>query len=200
MTQDHQSPGACPEAAAPVEQAAPEFPAGAIVNGRTLLDRLEQTYSFDCEAGPLRLCSEWHELRRSFEHLAEHAAQQAAQPVAQEPVACLIRSRSCTDARLCHNKRPSFGEWGDWQPATLAHGLAVTNPSRNDPKVWDMLPLYTAAPAPVALTPLTYDQIVDALVDDAGLNLAFRSYEEDMKFARAIERAHGIGIKEGGNG
>lgn len=50
----------------------------------------------------------------------------------------------------------------------------------------------TAAPAPVALVPLTYDQIVDALVDDAGLNLAFRSYEDDMKFARAIERAHGI--------
>lgn len=45
--------------------------------------------------------------------------------------------------------------------------------------------------------PLTYDQIVDALTDDAGLNLAYRSYEDDMKFARAIERAHGIG-KEGG--
>lgn len=52
-----------------------EFPAGAIVNGRTLLDRLESTYSFECDAGPLRLCSDWHALRQCFEHLAEHAAQ-----------------------------------------------------------------------------------------------------------------------------
>ena len=69
--------------AAPAQPAAPqgvayaepsEFPAGAIVNGRTHIDRLESFYSFDCEAGPLINCDDWHGLKRCFEHLAERAS------------------------------------------------------------------------------------------------------------------------------
>lgn len=51
-----------------------EFPAGAIVNGRTHIDRLESFYRFDCEAGPLINCDDWHGLKRCFEHLAERAS------------------------------------------------------------------------------------------------------------------------------
>ena len=51
-----------------------EFPAGAIVNGRTHIDRLESFYRFDCEAGPLINCDDWHGLKRCFEHLAECAS------------------------------------------------------------------------------------------------------------------------------
>ncbi len=46
------------------------FPAGAIVNGRTLADRLE-AYPFQSEGGDLRLCADWVEFRRCFEYLAE---------------------------------------------------------------------------------------------------------------------------------
>lgn len=68
---------------APAQPAAPqgvayaepsEFPAGAIVNGRTHIDRLESFYRFDCEAGPLINCDDWHGLKRCFEHLAERAS------------------------------------------------------------------------------------------------------------------------------
>ena len=52
---------------APVAQ---DAPLGAILNGRTHMDRLEG-YPFECEAGPLTLCTDWVELRRCFEHLAD---------------------------------------------------------------------------------------------------------------------------------
>lgn len=46
------------------------FPAGAIVNGRTLADRLE-AHPFQSDGGDLRLCADWVEFRRCFEYLAE---------------------------------------------------------------------------------------------------------------------------------
>lgn len=49
----------------------------------------------------------------------------------------------------------------------------------------------TAQPAP-ALVPLTHGQIVEAL-DKAGCPLAYMDYDTDIKIARAIEAAHGIG-------
>jgi hypothetical protein len=54
------------------ERATEDVPTGAIVNGRTLADRLE-AYPFESEGGDLRLCSDWVEFRRCFEHLAEWA-------------------------------------------------------------------------------------------------------------------------------
>ena len=77
-----------------------EFPAGAIVNGRTHIDRLESFYRFDCEAGPLINCDDWHGLKRCFEHLAErtsHGQAPAAGAVAgpaeptQEMIAAVLR-------------------------------------------------------------------------------------------------------------
>jgi hypothetical protein len=32
-------------------------------NARALCERLEQAYSFECEAGPLRNCVEWQRLK-----------------------------------------------------------------------------------------------------------------------------------------
>lgn len=56
-----------------------DYPAGAIVNGRIHIDRLESLhYNFECEAGPLRLCSDWDGLKRCFEHLADRAARAPA--------------------------------------------------------------------------------------------------------------------------
>lgn len=66
--------------------------------------------------------------------------------------------------------------------------------------------LTAAPPAPAAAErePLTDRQII-AAIEAHGLNLAWRCYEHDIDCARAIERAHGIGIspadaKENGNG
>jgi len=73
---------------------AQDAPLGAILNGRTHMDRLEG-YPFECEAGPLTLCTDWVELRRCFEHLADWVQAMPAAPdpapVAQgEPVAWLV--------------------------------------------------------------------------------------------------------------
>lgn len=70
---------------APKAEVAPagEYPAGAIANGRTHIDRLESHYRFDCEAGPLSNCGDWHGLKRCFEHLADCASRgQAPAPAA----------------------------------------------------------------------------------------------------------------------
>ncbi len=59
----------------------PDLPTGAIMNGRTHIDRLEST-GLECEAGTLSNCADWHELKRCFEFLAEWVdiAAQAPQP------------------------------------------------------------------------------------------------------------------------
>ena len=46
-----------------------DFPTGAIENGRAFIDRLETHYSFECEAGPLKNCTDWYELIRCFNPL-----------------------------------------------------------------------------------------------------------------------------------
>jgi len=58
---------------------ADERPLGAIINGRTLAERLE-AYPFESEGGDLRLCSDWVEFRRCFEHLAEWVSTLASAP------------------------------------------------------------------------------------------------------------------------
>jgi hypothetical protein len=66
---------------------------GAIVNGRVYADRLEHDYKFECEAGPLHLCTDWVEFRRCFEWLATHLAPPAAKPAVQR--------EHITDGRQC---------------------------------------------------------------------------------------------------
>lgn len=51
-----------------------ERPDGAIHNGRCFMDRIEADYSFECIAGPLSNCADWHELRQCFEHMASYIA------------------------------------------------------------------------------------------------------------------------------
>lgn len=73
-----------PVEAAPISTVAQgdaQVPTGAIVNGRTLADRLE-AYPFESEGGNLRLCSDWVEFRRCFEYLAEWASTSASAPAA----------------------------------------------------------------------------------------------------------------------
>lgn len=112
------------------------------------------------------------------------SAQHAAQPVAQEPFLHAVVSKRAPIIDKAIRRLDVAQEYADKCSETY-------------PGV-EIIPLYAAPvaqPVPQAepvRQPLTYDQIVDALVDGAGLNLAYRSYEDDMKFARAIERAHGI--------
>lgn len=49
-----------------------EAPNGAIHNGRVFMNRLDGDYSFECDAGLLRNCSDWQELKRCFEAMAEY--------------------------------------------------------------------------------------------------------------------------------
>ncbi len=57
------------------EQAEPaptyDAPLGAIENGRVFLQRLVDRYDFQCEAGGLANCSDYHEVVRCFEAMAE---------------------------------------------------------------------------------------------------------------------------------
>ena len=61
------------------EVGAPEFPLGAIENGRAFMDRVEHNYDFQSEGGPLGMCSDWLDARNCFEHLALWAT--AANPL-----------------------------------------------------------------------------------------------------------------------
>lgn len=62
-----------------------DFPAGAIVNGRTLIERIE-AYPFEILCRGLRMCSDWHELRRCFEHLADYVSTHPAPGVPDDVV------------------------------------------------------------------------------------------------------------------
>jgi hypothetical protein len=86
--------------ARPVEPApAGEYPAGAIVNGRAHIERLESTYQFECEAGPLSNCKDWQGLKRCFEYLIGRIdadrAMRAAQPApgAGDQVQMILKHR-----------------------------------------------------------------------------------------------------------
>lgn len=46
----------------------------AIHNADALIHRLETHYSFECEAGPLSQCAEWHDLQRCFQDLREYVS------------------------------------------------------------------------------------------------------------------------------
>lgn len=49
-----------------------EYPAGAVENGRTLMSRLEQWYTFaDDQGHALAMCKEWLDLKECFEHMAD---------------------------------------------------------------------------------------------------------------------------------
>jgi hypothetical protein len=100
------------------------------------------------------------------------AALAAAAPQAQaEPVACLIRNRKLiTPAHLAANRQDHFSDWGEWEPTSLAHGRAVTDPTRNSgcEYCWQMMPLYVltapAAPAAPSQDAPTPDQLNAALL------------------------------------
>ncbi|WP_295487907.1 hypothetical protein [uncultured Pseudomonas sp.] len=49
-----------------------EYPAGAVENGRVLMGRLEQWYTFaDDQGHALTMCKEWLDLKECFEHMAD---------------------------------------------------------------------------------------------------------------------------------
>ena len=51
----------------------PEFPNGAIHNGREFFRRVEEFYDFECEGGPLKNCVEWQQAKDCFEYLVGFA-------------------------------------------------------------------------------------------------------------------------------
>lgn len=67
----------------PPDGAMPERPNGALHNADAFAERLESIYDFECEAGPLRNCYEWTELRRCINALGEYFAAQPAEGSAQ---------------------------------------------------------------------------------------------------------------------
>ena len=73
-----------------------------------------------------------------------------------------------------------------WSSGGNKSSLTFGGPNSNTPKDWDVQPLYTH---PQPRQPLTDEQIDALAVDDDLLPLSH------LEFARAIERAHGIGGK-----
>ena len=73
--ESHAHPASMKQHAAPVDaqEGDIDFPTGAIVNGNTLIERLENHYDFECEDGLLRNCIEWEGLRRCFDCLVHYA-------------------------------------------------------------------------------------------------------------------------------
>lgn len=113
---------------------ADERPLGAIINGRTLAERLE-AYPFESEGGYLHLCSDWVEFRRCFEYLAELASAYVADERAAFEAARQKRDPDAPLGRMCliNNDEYSSSEdqaaWEGWQaraalasaPATCDH-------------------------------------------------------------------------------
>ncbi|HGM6901577.1 TPA: hypothetical protein ACKQDC_000146 [Serratia marcescens] len=79
-----------------------EVPLGAIENGRAFADRLE-AYPFECQGGNLRMCSDWQELRRCFEHLSEWAMHGKSETPATDAALAAIRNEATARAlkHLC---------------------------------------------------------------------------------------------------
>ena len=73
-------------------------------------------------------------------------------PAVGEPVAALIRHRSLqTEARIAHDGCDHYSDWSDWEPATVQHALAVTDPARNThPLLWEARLLVDCQPQPAA--------------------------------------------------
>ncbi|QKH34625.1 hypothetical protein FOC84_06530 [Achromobacter pestifer] len=99
-------------ASAPV---ADERPLGAIINGRTLAERLE-AYPFESEGGNLRLCSDWVEFRRCFEYLAEWASAPVADPAPEYAYGDDGRTVTMTNAARAPCYRASAPVAGEAKP------------------------------------------------------------------------------------
>jgi hypothetical protein len=110
----------------------------------------------DATMRELRTAADMQGLRQEFAEL-----EALAQPAVPEPVAALMRSRYVmTPARIAHDMKDHFSDWGDWVPTTYSHAKAVTDPARNtDPLLYEMRPLY-ARPAQPPREPLSDEQII----------------------------------------
>lgn len=77
-----------------------------------------------------------------------------SKPAAQhqgEPVACLVRSRNIlTQASIAVDGKDHFSAWSAWEPNSIEHGRAVTDPLRNDPVCYEIELLFKDQSAPVA--------------------------------------------------
>jgi hypothetical protein len=105
-------------AATQAQPEAPDFPAGAIVNGNIHADRVEAT-GFECEGGNLPLCADWQEFRRCFNHLAHWAELHAAPTTGKrEP----LRADVALD--MAEPLRPLFKSAEDWL-MVLAYARAI---------------------------------------------------------------------------
>lgn len=76
----------------------------------------------------------------------------------QEPDAYMVRYRHVlTEASKSADGKDHFSQWGKWEPASIEYAEAVTHPGRNNPVCYEMKPLYTSPPAPVATEePIAY--------------------------------------------
>ena len=109
--QDHGSLGAIePETRAALQSSPPpvtgEPLTGAVVNGLALLYRLRDHYDFECEAGPLKNCTDFHDLERCL------LALQSPPPVTGEPdwstMLSVLRTLSQPDYITPENLRDAY--------------------------------------------------------------------------------------------
>lgn len=127
-----------------VERQEPEFPAGAIHNGRAFIDQLESIYAFKEQQGhPLSLCSEWQELLRCFEWLASHATEaQSTIARLEARVAELENGRGEPVAWNVH--------WSDNNEFYFTSRIKERADKLAADPEYKIIPLFTGPPAPVA--------------------------------------------------
>ena len=85
-----------------------DLPTGAIINGRALAERLENGYNFECEAGPLRMCSDWQEFVRCFDYLVSWVESRAA----RAPADSVLEDAARLDWLLLHISGAEFRRIG----------------------------------------------------------------------------------------
>jgi hypothetical protein len=115
---------------------------------------------------------------RTWDHLIVYATNKAAQPVAGEPVWYAVTSKQAPIIDKAIRRLDVAQEYADKCSETY-QGVEV-------------IPLYTAAPAPVGLVPLTAAQ-VSAIVVDSGYDMVTAKERADfINGIRHGEHAHGI--------
>ena len=99
-----------------------EVPLGAIENGRAFADRLA-AYPFECQGGNLSMCSDWQELIRCFEHLAEWAMHGQDETPATDAFLAEVRASGVEmAANMLNHNHPLMSEAAE---AILSHAAQL---------------------------------------------------------------------------
>jgi hypothetical protein len=159
------------------------FRRGAIVNGRTLMDRIE-AYPFESEGGDLRMCSDWHELRRCFEHLADYVSPHPAPSVPKDDQIATPQPAHATQAEVT-GERKDFDDWWDKEKPNTTDAYSLSWYS------WQARAILALRPERVPMTNEQWDDVLGSAGPDM-LDLAKQWADNKIHVYQVVNEAEKI--------